>query len=57
VEAGQDEASPTTLPGESPEAKNLLLGEGQNHFKSKISNFLFECLVKVQPTGDLAAST
>ena len=27
-EAVQDEASPTTLPGESPEAKNLLLGEG-----------------------------
>ena len=30
VEAVQDEASPTTLPGESPEAKNLLLGEGQS---------------------------
>ena len=30
VEAAQDEASPTTLPGESPEAKNLLLGEGQS---------------------------
>ena len=28
VEAVQDEASPTTLPGESPEAKNLRLGEG-----------------------------
>ena len=28
VEAVQDEASPTTLRGESPEAKNLLLGEG-----------------------------
>ena len=30
VEAVQDEASPTTLPGESPEAKYLLLGEGQS---------------------------
>jgi hypothetical protein len=30
VEAAQDEASPTTLPGEPPEAKNLLLGEGQS---------------------------
>jgi hypothetical protein len=30
VEAVQDEASPTTLPGESQEAKNLLLGEGQS---------------------------
>jgi hypothetical protein len=30
VEAAQDEASPTTLPGESPKAKNLLLGEGQS---------------------------
>ena len=29
VEAVQDEASPTTLNGESPEAKNLLLGEGR----------------------------
>jgi hypothetical protein len=28
VEAVQDEASPTTLPGEPPKAKNLLLGEG-----------------------------
>ena len=25
-----DEASPTTLPGEPPEAKNLLFGEGQS---------------------------
>ena len=30
VEAVQDEASPTTLPSESPEANNLLLGEGQS---------------------------
>ena len=30
VEAAQDEASPTTLPGEPPKAKNLLLGEGQS---------------------------
>jgi hypothetical protein len=30
VEAVQDEASPTTLPGEPPKAKNLLLGEGQS---------------------------
>ena len=30
VETVQDEASPSTLPGESPEAKNLLLGEGQS---------------------------
>ena len=28
VEAVQDEASPTTLPGEPPKAKNLLLEEG-----------------------------
>ena len=37
VEAVQDEASPTPLPGEPPKAKNLLLGEGQSllraHFK------------------------
>jgi hypothetical protein len=30
VEAAQDEASPTTLPGEPPKAKNLLLGECQS---------------------------
>ena len=30
VEAVQDEASPTTLPGEPPEAKNILLGVGQS---------------------------
>jgi hypothetical protein len=30
VEAAQDEASPTPLPGEPPKAKNLLLGEGQS---------------------------
>ena len=30
VEAVQDEASPTTLPGKPPKAKNLLLGEGQS---------------------------
>ena len=30
VEAVQDEASPTTLPGETLKAKNLLLGEGQS---------------------------
>jgi hypothetical protein len=29
VEAAQDEASPTTLPGELPKAKNFMLGEGQ----------------------------
>ena len=29
VEEVQDEASPTTLPGEPAEAKDLLLGEGQ----------------------------
>ena len=29
VEAVQDEASLTPLPGEPPKAKNLLLGEGQ----------------------------
>jgi hypothetical protein len=28
VEAAQDEASPTPLPGEPPKAKNLLLEEG-----------------------------
>jgi hypothetical protein len=27
VEAAQDEASPASLPGEPPKAKNLLLGE------------------------------
>jgi hypothetical protein len=31
VEAAQDEASPTPLPGEPPKAKNLLLGEGQSY--------------------------
>ena len=30
VEAVQDEASPTPLPGEPPKAKNLQLGEGQS---------------------------
>jgi hypothetical protein len=30
VETAQDEASPTTLPGEPPKAKNFLLGEGQS---------------------------
>jgi hypothetical protein len=30
VEKVQDEASPTPLPGESPKAKNLMLGEGQS---------------------------
>ena len=30
VEAVQDETSPTTLPGEPPKAKNLLLAEGQS---------------------------
>jgi hypothetical protein len=30
VEAVQDEASPTTLPGEPPKAKNLLLEEDQS---------------------------
>jgi hypothetical protein len=30
VEAVQDEASPTTLPGEPPKAKNLMIGEGQS---------------------------
>ena len=30
MEAVQDEASPTTLPGEPPKAKNPLLGEGQS---------------------------
>jgi hypothetical protein len=30
VEAAQDEASPTPLPGEPSKAKNLLLGEGQS---------------------------
>jgi hypothetical protein len=34
VEADQDEASPTTLPGEPPEAKNLLLGEGKSLLRS-----------------------
>ena len=29
VEAAQDEASLTTLPGEPPKAKNLLLGEAR----------------------------
>ena len=30
MEAAQDEARPTMLPGETPKAKNLLLGEGQS---------------------------
>ena len=30
VEAAQDEARPTMLPGETPKAKNLLFGEGQS---------------------------
>jgi hypothetical protein len=30
VEAVQDEASPTPLPGEPPKAKNILLGESQS---------------------------
>ena len=37
VEADQDEASPTTLPGEPPEAKNLLLGEGQSLLRAHFS--------------------
>ena len=38
VEAVQDEASPTTLPGESPEANNLLLGEGQSLLRANFPN-------------------
>ena len=30
----QDEASPTLLPGEPPQAMNLLLGEGQSLFRA-----------------------
>ena len=42
VEAAQDEASPTTLPGESPEAKNLLLGEGQSLLRAHFTKALFQ---------------
>ena len=35
VEAVQDEASPTPLPGEPPKAKNLLLGEGQSLLRAQ----------------------
>jgi hypothetical protein len=37
VKAAQDEASPTPLPGESPEAKNLLLGEGQSLLRAHLT--------------------
>ena len=35
MEAVQDEASPTTLAGEPPEAKNLLLGEDQSLLRAR----------------------
>ena len=37
-----DEASPTTLPGEFPEAKNLLLGEGQSLLRAHLLQTPFE---------------
>jgi hypothetical protein len=35
VEAAQDEAIPTPLPGEPPKAKNLLLGEDQSPLRAR----------------------
>ena len=36
VEAVQDEASPTLLPGEPPKSKNLLLGGGLSLLRAQI---------------------
>jgi len=43
VEAVQDEASPTPLPGEPPKAKNLLLGEGQSLLRAHFSKAQEPC--------------
>ena len=58
VEAVQDEASSTTLPGEPPEAKHLLLGEGQSplraHFpKAQRVRFLREHRARVIPANPI----